>query len=118
MEGHIIMSRMRKLTVLAAAVGLLGASLSVAAVADEVPDHGHLLVTGIQFDGEEPVGFKHCRLLAAGRPVPLNAHHAHVHTGKAGDMLWTRANAGVAPLAPLAPWSTCEEFAAMIFEED
>jgi hypothetical protein len=29
--------------------------------------------------------------------------------------LWTRANAGVVPLAPLAPWTTCAEFEAMIF---
>jgi hypothetical protein len=104
------------MVVLAAAVGMLGASFSVAQ-ANDVPDHGHLLVTGIEFDGDEPVGYKHCRLLAAGRPVPLNAHHAHVHTGRAGEMLWTRANAAVVPLAPLAPWSTCEEFAAMIFAD-
>jgi hypothetical protein len=110
-------TRLHRFMILFAAVGLLGASLSVAQ-AEEVPDHGHLLVTGIQFDAEgEPIGYRHCRLLAAGRPVPLNAHHAHIHTGRAGEMLWTKANAAVVPLAPLAPWSTCEEFAAMIFAE-
>jgi hypothetical protein len=107
--------RMQKLTVLVASLGLLAVSFGVAD-ANEPPPHGHLLVTGITFDGDgEPTGFKHCRLLAAGRPVPLNAHHAHVHTGKAGEMLWTRANAGVVPLAPLAPWTTCAQFEAMIF---
>jgi hypothetical protein len=108
---------MQRLTVLVASLGLVGASLGVAQ-AQEAPPHGHLLVTGIEFDGEgEPTGFKHCRLLAAGRPVPLNAHHAHIHTGKAGEMLYTRAKAAVVPLAPLAPWTTCEQFAAMVFEE-
>jgi hypothetical protein len=108
------------LTVLAAAVGLTATSMTVAQ-ADEghgaPPEHGHLLVTGIEFgDTGEPVSFEKCRLLANGRALPLNAHHAHVHTGRAGEALWGAGNAAV-PLAPLAPWSTCAEFEAMIFED-
>ncbi|WP_052667067.1 hypothetical protein [Nitriliruptor alkaliphilus] len=111
------MKRTQKVTTLVVSLGLLGASLGVAQ-AEETPPHGHLLVTGIEFDDTgEPIGYKHCRLLAAGRPVPLHAHHDRLHIGTAGEMLWTRANAAVVPLAPLAPWSTCEEFAEMIFAE-
>lgn len=115
------MRRIQRLTVLATAVGLAATSVTVAQ-ADEhdggpPPRHGHLLVTGIEFDDTgEPVSFKKCRLLANGRELPLNAHHAHIHTGRAGEALWGAGNAAV-PLAPLAPWSTCAEFEAMIFAE-
>lgn len=115
------MRRMQRLTVLAAAVGLAATSVTVAQADehDEGPplEHGHLLVTGIEFDDAgEPVGFKKCRLLANGRKLPLNAHHAHSHTGRAGEALWSAGN-GVVPLAPLAPWTNCAEFEAMILAE-
>lgn len=84
---------------------------------DGPPPHGHLLLTGLEFDEEgEPVGYKKCRELANGQPVPLNAHHEHLHTGRAGEAQWEAGNATV-PLAPLTPWSNCEEFAAFVFGE-
>lgn len=111
------MRRMQRFTVLAAAVGLAATSMTVAQAEEHgpPPEHGHLLVTGIQFDDDgEPISFEKCRLLANGRALRLNAHHAHVHTGRAGEALWGASN-GVVPLAPLAPWSNCAEFEAMVF---
>lgn len=108
---------MQRLTVLAASLGLAAASVTVAQAQEHeaTPEHGHLLVTGITFDDTgEPVSFKKCRLIANGQAVPLHAHHATVHTGRAGEALWNAGNA-VVPLAPLAPWTSCAEFEAMIF---
>jgi hypothetical protein len=75
------------------------------------PPHGHMLVLGVEYRGGEPVGFRKCVDLAAGRPLRLNAHHAHSHTGAAGQAL---RNAGhlVIPTAPLTPL-TCELLRAM-----
>ena len=112
------MRRMQRLSVLAAAVAMAATSAAVAQANEHggpPPDHGHLMITGIQFDDTgEPVSFRKCHLLANGRPVPLNAHHAHIHTGRAGEALWSAGNA-VVPLYPLAPWRNCAEFEAMIF---
>lgn len=63
------------------------------------------------------MGYKKCRLLANGQPVPNNAHHEHRHVGKAGEMQWEKAGNATVPLAPYAPWSNCEEFAEMISGE-
>jgi hypothetical protein len=91
--------------------------VTVAQAREGPPPHGHLLVTGIQFDDAgEPVSFKKCRLLANGRAVPLNAHHDHIHTGRAGEALWGASNATI-PLAPLTPWSNRAEFEQMVFAE-
>ncbi|NDL55812.1 hypothetical protein [Phytoactinopolyspora mesophila] len=90
---------------------LLGATAMPAQ--SEVPPHPHMLVLGLQLDADgEPVGFKRCVDLAAGKPVPLNAHHAHVHTGTAGEMLRTKAGHAVVPGAPLTPWNNCAELIA------
>jgi hypothetical protein len=46
---------------------------------------------GVQFDGEEPIGCQRCVDVAANRALPLTAHHTHIHTGTAGEMLATNA---------------------------
>lgn len=107
----------RSLVTVAMLVGLSGAVFTAPAVSQEIPEHGHLLLTGLEFDESgDPVGYKKCRELANGDPVPLNAHHANLHVGHAGEALWDAGNA-VVPLAPLTPWSNCEEFAAIVFGE-
>ena len=86
---------------------------------DEIPPHAHMLVQrpvlGIVTDSDANTGFgvesvRKCVDLAANRPVPLNAHHAHIHTGKAGEQLFEQAGHAVVPTAPLTPWANCAEF--------
>lgn len=110
---------MKRTLALVVMAGMVFAALGVGpALSDGPPPHGHLFVTGIEFDDEgEPVGYKKCRLLANGQPVPNNAHHDHRHIGKAGEMQWEKAGNATVPLAPIAPWNDCEEFAAMVFAE-
>lgn len=111
---------MRKLLVVAVVSGLM----SLAAVAwagpdhssppDPLPEHPHVLVLGLEFDGEDIVGARKCIDLAANRALPLNAHHDHVHFGPAGDALFVNGSHGVAPTAPFpdVPWANCEELLA------
>lgn len=87
--------------------------------------HPHMLVLGLELDEfEEPVGFRRCVDLAAGRTLPLNAQHEHMHFGTAGLKLFTKAGHAVVPGAPFPepfddplPWSNCEELIAFFFAE-
>lgn len=86
-------------------------------VSQELPEHPHLLVLGLEFDAVgEPVGFRKCVDLAAGRSLPLNSQHAHVHFGTAGVALFEAGHA-VVPAAPFpgVPWSNCAELEAIVF---
>ena len=81
-----------------------------------LPKHPHMLLLRVQIDPEAGdhgalVGFHRCVDLAAGQAVPLNAHHASVHTGQAGAALMGAGHA-VVPGAPLTPWANCEELTA------
>jgi hypothetical protein len=107
----------KRALLLAVLVGVVAVTLiGGPAFSEGPPPHRHLFVTGIEFDDDGwPVGFKKCRLLANGQPVPNNAHHDHRHIGKAAEMQWQRASSATVPLAPLAPWETCEEFVQMVF---
>jgi hypothetical protein len=108
---------MKRTSILAlAAVLLLVLQAFPAATQEELPRHKHMLVLGLELDDEgEPVGFRRCVDLAAGRALPLNAHHAHVHTGKAGAALFEKAGHAVVPGAPLTPWNDCAELIAFFF---
>lgn len=80
----------------------------------DLPRHGHVLILGVVWDGEEPVGFRKCVDLAGGRALPLKAHHSTVHQGRAGEALM-RAGHIVAPTAPLWPEiSSCADVEAML----
>ena len=76
-------------------------------------EHGHVLVLGLQFDGDGNPSIRTCVDLANGRALRNNAHHDHLHTGRAGEAV---AGAGhqVIPTAPLpgVPWSNCTELKA------
>ena len=98
---------------------LTGITLGGTAYSEGPPPHSHLLVTGIELDetGEWPVSIKKCRPLANGQAVPTNAHHAHLHTGRAGEALWAAGNAAV-PVLPGpegTPWTNCEELIEFFF---
>lgn len=94
---------MRKEALVLAASGLLLVGVTGTAQAEGPPRHGHMLVLGVEYaqDGE-PIGFRKCVDLAAGRALPLGAHHAHAHTGNAGEAL-SKAGHAVVPTAPLWP---------------
>lgn len=78
---------------------------------DGPPPHGHLLLLGATFTvNPGPAGppvfihsYQRCVELAAGRPVPNQAHHDGVHTGAAGSALRTHAGHLVVPLTPVGP---------------
>ncbi len=76
---------------------------------EETPLHPHALVIGGR---ETPTGFvaTGCVDLAANQAVPLNAHHAQIHTGAAGAALDSHTGNFVVPLAPFAdlPWTDCD----------
>lgn len=98
---------------------------TASAAGHEPPPHGHMLVQRpvievIQPDDDDPqlyvavTSFRKCVDLAAGRSVPLNAHHAGIHTGSAGEALFDRAGHAVVPTAPLTPWANCAAFEAAL----
>ena len=68
------------------------------------PDpHPHMLVQRPVVENGHLVGFRKCVDLAAGRTVPLHAHHEHIPTGTAGAALSEKAGHWVIPGAPLTP---------------
>lgn len=114
---------MRRVLAVLGVVGMAFGVLAAPALSDDPPSsegpppHPHMLVIGLELDeNEEPVSYRRCVDLAAGKPVPNNAHHAHVHRGQAGEALWSAGHAAV-PGAPLTPWSNCDELVAYFFGE-
>ncbi len=108
----------KRWVVLWAAIAVVGglAWLGTGWASEELPEHPHMLVQGIEFDGEgNPVAYRKCVDLAANRALPLNAHHDHAHTGAAGAALRERAGHMVVPGAPLTPWANCSELIAAFF---
>lgn len=108
-------------TAAAAALAVSG-SPSTAAEHEEpapIPPHPHLLLIGaeVDFTGEEPVllDYRRCVDVAANRKLPLNAHHEHVHFGRAGEALFQAGHLFI-PAAPAfdLPWTDCESFLAIM----
>lgn len=99
--------------VIALALALVLGLGATAVFAEELPEHPHALVLGVVLDetGEFPVSVRKCVDLAGNRALKLQSHHAHLHTGKAGEAQWSAGNA-VVPLAPLTPWANCAELLA------
>jgi hypothetical protein len=112
---------MRKTTVVIVAAGLMMFGLAGPALADgeghdgPVPEHGHVLIIGLELAGEDFVGFRKCVDLAAGRALKNIAHHDGIHTGTAGKYaLLTKAGHAVGPTAPLWPgMGGCSDLEAM-----
>lgn len=92
-------------------VMVLGVGVATADEHGAPPEHPHALVLGLVMDGQVPVSARKCVDLAANRSLKLNAHHAHLHTGNAGEAQFRAGNA-VVPLAPLTPWANCAELMA------
>lgn len=114
---------MRRLVVLLLALGLMAMAMPAPAQEPEFVEHPHMLVLGLELDEfGDPVGFRKCVDLAAGQALPLRAQHQHVHFGKAGEQLFTKAGHVVVPGAPFPepfeeplPWSNCQELIDFFF---
>ena len=104
---------MRRVVVLTVLLALLAITVAGVGVAEEpqLPDHPHMLVLHIEVgevDGIPAVlGWRRCIDLAAGHPVPLHAHHDHLHFGPVGEVLFDNAGHAVVGGAPLSPWAGC-----------
>ncbi len=70
-----------------------------------------MLVLGLQFEGEEPVGFRDCIDLASSQVIPRNAHHEHLHTGQAGVAQFGAGNLVVPTV--LSGFANCAELEAV-----
>ena len=110
------MKRLRLLLALAVCVVAVTVVFAGPAASQQPPRHPHMLVLGIKLDSEgEPVSYRRCVDLAANQRLPLSAHHAHMHTGRAGEALFTKAGHVAVPGAPLTPWRNCAELVAFFF---
>ena len=107
---------MKRLLVITLALGIF-AALAVGLTQEELPEHPHVMVIGVEFDEVTgaPLSYRQCVELAAGQALRLNSHHAHSHTGTAGYKLSTNASTFVIPLAPLTPWASCQEIIDTFF---
>lgn len=96
-----------------------------AAAQEEFDRHPHMLLQRPEIDLIEGaphlVGFRKCVDLAGNRPVPLHAHHEHLHFGDAGVSLGGEAGHAVVPASPFpspffdsVPWSNCADFEAFL----
>lgn len=82
-------------------------------------EHPHALVLGVEVDeSDNPISVRKCVDLAANQPIPVNAHHVHVHAGQAGEALSQNGNFVIPlapfpePFAPGLPWSDCDSLLA------
>jgi len=112
-----MVTEMKRALLFVVVVGISGVMFGGSAHSEGPPPHSHLLLTGIELDesGEWPLSIKKCRPLANGQAVPLNAHHANLHTGRAGEAQWEAGN-GVVPVFPgRTPWSNCDDLMEFFF---
>jgi hypothetical protein len=105
-----LVGRAAAVLLLAGAASTAVAGYASAAGEGPVPEHGHMLVTGLQFT-EDGVTFRRCVDVAAGKALPVHAHHDNFHAGRGGDALRAAGNFPV-PTAPLSDWASCAELEA------
>ena len=98
---------------------LVAVAIPVAAD-DHIPPHPHMLLQKVEIVFDENgqpqlAGFKRCVDLAGNHPVPLNAHHAHIHTGTTGVSFGGGESGHVVfPGAPLTPFENCKQLVEYI----
>jgi hypothetical protein len=76
------------------------------------PEHGHVLLLHVEYDGGQPVSYGKC-IDIANNNTNDHAHHGTIHTGRAAQAL-QRAGHLVVPtvgLSPTATWADCEGLA-------
>lgn len=107
---------------MAALVLALGMMTGVSA-ADEhpgdTPEHGHIRLLHATWTGPgfgpatHVLSYRKCVDLAAGKALPLQAHHNTVHTGRAGKALRGAGHLTI-PTSPLTPFTNCAQYAEMV----
>jgi len=94
---------------------------------DDTPQHGHVLLLHVDaelnpdYDPDDPTSgprlfvydYGRCVELANGRKLPNRAHHAGIHTGQAGEMLFVRGGHLVVPLQPITGFTGCAQLNAI-----
>ena len=113
------MRRIITIAVAALLVVSMFAAPSVGAEHVQSSDHAHMLVQRPEFgvvmvDGEPwfgVTGIRRCVDLAAGRHLPLRAHHDTIHTGTAGLMVFEKAGHAV---VPTFEYANCAELEAAL----
>ena len=107
----------RAITLVAATALAVGAMAGTASAEDHGgdPDHGHVLLLGVDLDTFE---FRKCVDLAGGN-TGVRGHHPNIHTGKAGEALRGKAGHLVIPLngfggGGLASLENCAELEAAL----
>lgn len=109
---------MRRIATLMVAMGLALGLLAGTASAgnhewEHVPAHGHVMLINVEvINGEDH--YDRCVDLAGGRVLRGPAHHHSVHTGNAGGSPFVmgplfKAGNWVAPMAPLTPFTGCDD---------
>jgi hypothetical protein len=120
-----------RMSLAALGVAALGTAAVVPAQAEEVPEHGHVLLVGVEvLPGSFPpvaTSVVKCVDLAHGQKLPNHAHHEHLMNGSAGDALSAHTGNQVVPVAPfpdpfnpgeVMPWSDCAGLLAFFGIED
>ena len=102
----------RTMTLLAALALMLGLFAGVASADEELPEHGHMLLQGVQ-GTPEAFTYRKCVDLANNQALPLHVHHATLHTGTAGEALFANAGHVAFPTAPLTPIRDCAHLAEL-----
>lgn len=100
---------------LAMTLGLLaGTALAGGHEWEHEDPHGHVMLIGVQVDGDGFASYKRCVELANGEALPTPAHHHSVHTGNAGGSPMVqgplfRAGNWIVPLFPFheVPFRGC-----------
>lgn len=120
------MRRFGLLFALLVVLGLVGlVTVAIPAAAQDFDPHPHMLVQRPEIgliDGHPHlVGFRSCVDLAGNQPVPLHAHHEHLHFGDSGVSFGGESGHAVVPAAPFpspffdpVPWSNCADFASIL----
>ena len=108
---------MRRVLPLLSAMLILGATAAAVGVQakdwGQVPPHAHVMLIGAEMQGAT-IAYDRCIEFADGRVLSTTAHHASVHTGRAGGSpfvqgaLWD-AGKVVIPMAPITPFQGCAD---------
>ncbi len=106
---------------LVAAMSLMATAATAAPA--ERHEHGHILLLDVETDPDSfpprPISIRACIDLAAGQPVPTQAHHDVFHVDFDGGDFSARTGHVVVPTYPYSvggqtvPWHDCEDFTAM-----
>jgi len=101
----------RIITLFAVLAMMTGLFATAASAAEHIPPHGHMLVLGVEFGPAGPT-YRKCVDLANNQALRLNAHHAHLHFGRAGEAQLAAGHV-VVPTTPFSGIRDCAHLAEL-----